>query len=782
MKIISRLFALLALLLVLMAAGLYWFLQASLPDYHGGYQAAVAAPVTLSRDELGYLTVHASDRSDAAFALGFAHAQERFFQMDLSRRFAAGELAALLGNRALEQDKQQRLHLFRHRAEQLLTTLPAAELQLLAAYSRGVNEGLASLSRAPFEYSLLQSQPEPWLEADTLLVIYSMYLDLQGKAGRDEYAMTQLQAALPADWYRFLQQHSSDWQAAIDQSEVAAVAVPDSPYPTALQQLQSCQDCTLKDATDLGSNNFAVAGSLTSHSAAILADDMHLSQRVPGIWYKVQLNWQHNGTTRQVTGLSLPGTPAIVVGSNGKIAWGFTNTTADWHDLVKIELSADQQQYLGVDGWQQLRRYQEQILVKDAPVETLTVQYTEWGPLVSFADNQPYALRWIAHEPYAVNFTLRQLELADNAAAALALAPEMGIPAQNLLVADAGGNIGWTVFGPIPERKLQDWDTAQYWHQGDNYWRERIAASAYPHIFNPASGRLWSANARTVGGEVYQLLGNGGYDLGARGRQIADSLREASQFDEQALHQIQLDHRAILLQRWQQLLLNELSVELAAQLGLSEFRQHIAQSADTASPEAIGYTLLRQFRLSMLELTFAPVAALLEQAGARSSDLKYSLETPFWLLWQQQRPDTLPASHSSWQDLLLSAAQDSQQKILTQYGSLQQANWGKRNSARIEHPLASAIPLLGRWLNMPATPLAGDSHMPRVQHAAFGQSQRMVVAPGQEQNGILVIPAGQSGHPLSPFYRADHRYWQAAIALPFLPGPEKYQQQLLPAP
>ena len=782
MKILSWLFALLLLLILICSASLYLFLRGSLPDYNGRYQAAVADPVTLARDALGYLVIRATERTDAAYALGFAHAQERFFQMDVSRRFAAGELSALFGLRALAQDQQQRPHLFRRRAEQLLTTLPADELQLLAAYSRGVNEGLASLARPPFEYSLLKAEPETWLEADTLLVIYSMYLDLQGKAGRDEYAMTKLSAALPADWYQFLQQHSADWQAAIDQSRVNAVPVPDSPYPAILRQQLSCSHCAVKDATDLGSNNFAVAGSATPHGAAILADDMHLSQRVPGIWYKVQLNWQQQGQSRQVTGLSLPGTPAIVVGSNGYIAWGFTNTTADWHDLVKVTLSEDQQQYQSPQGWQDVKHYQEQIHIKDAPTEQLTVLYTEWGPLLPFPDEQPYALRWIAHQPYAVNFNLRQLEVTTGAAEALALAPTIGIPAQNLLVADAAGNIGWTVFGPIPERQVADWDTAQVWHQGSNFWGEILPADAYPSILNPDSGHLWSANARTIGGDAYRLIGNGGYDLGARGHQIASSLQQLSDADENALHSIQLDHRAMLLSRWQQLLLTELSPALAEETGLSDFRQYIAESSDYAAPDAIGYTLLRQFRLSMLELTFAPVAALLEQAGARSSDLKYSMETPFWLLWQQQRQDTLPASYSSWQDLLLSAAQDSQQKILAQYGSLQQANWGKRNSARIEHPLASAIPLLGRWLNMPVTPLAGDSHMPRVQHAAFGQSQRMVVAPGQEQNGILVIPAGQSGHPLSPFYRADHRYWQAAIALPFLPGPEKYQQQLLPAP
>lgn len=782
MKIISWLIATLLLVMLLCAFIIYFWLSASLADYNGEYHGAVANPVYLERDQLGYLTVQAQDRSDAAYGLGFAHAQDRFFQMDLTRRSAAGELAALFGIKALEMDITHRRHRFRYRAEQQITRLTASDLQLLTAYSRGVNDGLSRLGRPPFEYTLLRTTPSPWLESDTLLVIYSMYFDLQGKLGRDEYAMTKLKQALPLDWYQFFQQHSADWQAAIDGSQVAPIAVPTSPYPAILQQLHSCQYCIPADAVDLGSNNFAVSGRLSGHGAAILADDMHLSLRVPAVWYKTQLNWQDQNEKHQVTGLSLPGTPAIVVGSNGKIAWGFTNSTADWHDLIKLNLSADEQSYLTPTGWQTLEQLTEYIEVRDNEPYLLRLQETQWGPVLAFPDQQPYVLRWVAHDDNAVNLNLRYLEQTTTAEQALAYAALIGIPAQNVLVADHTGNIGWTIFGPIPERQLDNWDIAQDWSEGKNNWGHQLTLAHYPKILNPQTERLWSANARTVGNEFYALLGNGGYDLGARGRQIAEALSLLEQADELILHQIQLDDRALLLKRWQELLLDTLTETVAKQLELSEFRYHVSSSTLHASPDDIGYTLLRQFRLKVLELTFSPLSALLEQAGARSADLKYSLETPFWLLLQAQRNDTLPNTYSSWSELLLSAAQLTNSELRTQYGELTNANWGKRNTARIEHPLSSAIPYVGRWLNMPASPLAGDSHMPRVQHPAFGQSQRMVVAPGHEQQGILVLPTGQSGHPLSPFYRADHPYWQADVALPFLPGPKKYQQRLLPSP
>lgn len=782
MKIIKNMLAGLVLLLAFATAAGYLMVQQSLPLYQGQLSAAVEQQVVSGRDAQGYLSIRAQNRGDAAFALGFAHAQERFFQMDLLRRNAAGELAELFGSAALDFDKRQRMHRFRDRADGVLQQLPKTQRDVLTRYTAGVNAGLTQLGLPPFEYLLLTQQPRAWQEADSLLVIYSMFLDLQGASGKDELAQGALKAAVPLEWYQFLTQHSSDWQAAIDGSVAKPVPLPQSPLPTLLKAIpaQACRDCGLTDSRDIGSNNFAVAGTASKDGRAILADDMHLGIRVPGTWYKAQLTWQDGAAQHSVAGVTLPGTPAVVAGSNGHIAWGFTNSTADWHDVIALKLDDSQQKYQTPAGLQEFSYNNEVIKVKGEADVVVLVKETQWGPVLP-APFERYALRWVGYDRESLNLNLLALEQVKTTAAALALAPTIGVPAQNMLVADSKGQIGWTIIGAIPSRQLQDWDTPQDWSEGKNYWSGYVTAKEYPRVSDPTDGRLWTANARSVGGTALALLGNGGYDLGARGQQIRDRLYAQAQHDENSLHAIQLDHEALFLKRWQQLLLSVLTPEFVKAQQLEQYRTWVETDSKAASTDAIGYSLLRAFRDKTLELMFAPLAAHLEAQQLRLRDLKLAPETPAWALLQARRADTLPGSFQSWDALLQQAVLDSVAQLKAQTeGDLSKAHWGALNSAEIQHPLTKALPFLGRWLNMPADPLAGDRHMPRVQLKVHGQSERMVVSPGHEADGILLIPAGQSGHPLSEFYAADHVYWLGEKPLGFLPQTEKYSLQLLP--
>jgi penicillin amidase len=161
-------------------------------------------------------------------------------------------------------------------------------------------------------------------------------------------------------------------------------------------------------------------------------------------------------------------------------------------------------------------------------------------------------------------------------------------------------------------------------------------------------------------------------------------------------------------------------------------------------------------------------------------DLTMVPETPAWALIQASRPDALPGSAKSWDALLQQAVLDSRAELLKKFGSLTAATWGAENPTLMKHPLSAAVPVLSGWLDMPATPMAGDSHMPRVHNHGHGQSERMVVSPGHEERGILVIPGGQSGHPMSPFYRGDHAAWLAGEPLPFLPGESVHRLILKP--
>lgn len=783
---LKRILGGLLVLLAVLALVAWLALRGSLAQLDGErVMTALTAPVEAQRDARGYLTVTAETRLDAARALGFVHAQERFFQMDLMRRNAAGELSALVGAKALPLDKSRRTHRFRHRAESGLAALPADERALLDAYVSGVNAGLAGLGARPPEYLLLRQQPQPWVAADTVLVAYGMYLDLQGAQGRDDIAMGLLHDAVPADWYAFLTQHSADWQAAMDDSRVAAVPLPAGPLPEALRATRTaCRDCSLRDARDIGSNNFAVSAAHGSDNRAVVADDMHLGLRAPGTWFKARMRWKDGAGSHDVAGVTLPGAPLLIVGSNGRVAWGFTNTTSDWADVVRLKLNAAGTHYMAGGVEKPLQRAVERIEVAGEAAVDHVVLESEWGPVLpqKAPAGQAYALRWVAHDREGMNLRLMHMETAASVDEAVQLAAGAGMPAQNFVVADATGRIAWTVIGAMPRRVgVDDMDRPQDWSDGRARWQGYLPAAEQPRIVDPADGRLWTANSRMVGGEAMALLGNGGWDVGARGQQIRDALRAKERFDEAGLHAIQLDHRALFHQRWRQLLLTQvLTPEFVAAHGLADYRAEIDKSADAARPDAVGYLLLRSFRLQALKAVFAPLAGLLEAQGSKLSDLKMVPETPGWALIQAARPDTLPAGVKSWAELLQRAVLDSRQELLDKHGSLAAATWGADNPTSMRHPLSAAVPALAGWLDQASQGMAGDSHMPRVHNHGHGQSERMVVAPGHEERGILVIPGGQSGHPMSPFYRGDHAAWLAGDPLPFLPGEPVHRLVLRP--
>jgi penicillin amidase len=786
MNWLRRIFWTLLALVVLSPVVLYVALRGSMAALDGKQNIGVSAPVELKRDDHGYLTVDAGNRLDAARALGFAHAQDRFFQMDLLRRNSAGELSALVGAKAVPLDKSRRIHRFRARAAAAFAALPAEQKALLQAYAEGANKGLEALQTWPFEYGLLRQKPQPWRPEDSLLTVLSMYLDLQGAEGKDELAMGVLKEAVPADWYAFLTQHSADWEAAVDNSVPTPVPVPASPWPQTLGAAAkvACADCGLRDSRDIGSNNFAVGGALTATGAAIVANDMHLGIRVPHTWYKAQLRWKENGQQVVITGVTLPGMPLVVVGSNGKVAWGFTNSTADWTDVIALKLDASGTKYLSPTGEKPLQVYKERIEVAGGAAEEIEVKETEWGPVMA-APFDHYALRWVAYDPQGLNVCSMFLEHVGSVADAQKLAVGVGIPAQNFMTADAAGHIGWTLIGSIPRRHYApgaDMDTPQDWSTGATGWDGYyVADDRLPHVLDPADARLWSANERMVGGADLAMLGSGGYDIGARGQQIRNDLRAKDHFKEVDLHAIQLDDRAIFMQRWKKLLLDEvLTPEFVARSGLADYRRALETSADAATVDAVGYTWLRAFRDRVIEQMFQPVSSLMEAHHLSQRNLKWAPETPAWALIQARRNDVLPAGNT-WKQFFERAVLYSREQILQKdEGDPANVRWGHQNLSAVRHPLSAAVPLLGRFLDMPSTEFNGDRHMPRVQQPVHGQSERMVVSPGHEADGILVLPGGQSGHPLSPYYRADYADWAEARPLPFLPGATQHHLTLLP--
>ncbi|HSM99375.1 MAG TPA: penicillin acylase family protein, partial [Rudaea sp.] len=617
---LRRLIAFMCLAVVLVAAAGWAALHLCLPQLQGTRTVAgLRAKTTLERDALGVVTIHAQSGDDAMYALGFAHAQERFFEMDLMRRMAAGELAELVGSGAVDLDKLHRPFRMRERALAALSTATPDKRATLAAYRDGVNAGLAALTSRPWEYWLLGEKPAPWTAADSILAVDAMFFDLNGADNARELAFAQIKSALGDAAYKFLSASGGPWDAPL---LGPPMNYPDLPGTGDLDLRKTdpkflhVPPAHAEEKAKTGSNGFAVNGALTATHAALIADDMHLPLRVPNIWYRARIEYpnpRRTGQTVDLIGVTLPGMPALVAGSNRHVAWGFTNSYGDWMDFVRVVLDPnDSTRYKTAAGWKAMTQSAQIIKVHNAPDVKLDVRDTQWGPvLAKDADGTPLALAWTAIEPGGVNMQFARMDTAETVDEAMDIANAAGMPAQNFVVGDRAGNIAWTIAGKIPRREgacdpLLPCD----WSEPNTGWNGWLAPSDYPRLPNPPAQRIWTANARTLDWQSpdYAKLGDGNYDFGARARQIRDDLKAKTQFTPDDMLAIQLDDRALLMRNWHALL-DKVLAKAGDAAPFADMKKYSTDWDERADPASVGYRLAHDFRQETIDTVLDGFAA-----------------------------------------------------------------------------------------------------------------------------------------------------------------------------
>jgi penicillin amidase len=704
---------LLGLLLLSAAAPLtgWLLLRGSLAKLDGSVVAdGLSAQVTVERDALGIPTVRGQSRLDVAYTTGYLHAQDRFFQMDLLRRVAAGELAELFGAKALRIDRQRRLHRFRARAKAILSHSPPEDRALLSRYVHGVNDGLSALSVRPFEYGLLRTTPSPWQEEDCLLVVWAMYFDLQGNLQSRELARGHLR------------EHSTKEQLAFLLPTVSKVGC------AARLSARFCDDNRDTDGdSQCGSGvvwcarawaaDVSAGTRFAPRLGATTGRYQECAVSMVARWLLTTCTWESachifgidysliytgdDGQPRRIGGVSLPGAPAVVVGSTGKVAWGFTNSYGDYLDLIALE--RDSQSPLRVkteSGWETAQSYQETLRVKDAKSEVLTVTETSLGPIWEVA-GRSYAIHWMAHDPHAVNLGLIKMENAHDLTSAQAVAHQAGVPAQNMVAGDSQGHIGWTIAGPLPNRRASEAATfpLRVTELAQSFQGVRPGAE-YPQVNDPPSGQLWTANARQLVGPQYELLGDGGADLGARAQQIRDALtrlghKQPEKTDERAVYQLGLDDRALFVDGWRTRALAALDdASVSGHPERAEFRRLLQSSWDGhASVDSVGYRLAKGFLNALYEELFGGID---QELGRLAPGADFDSANPRWpavvaRLLDERPAGWIPSGRRDFHEVEL-AAIDRVIAQLTKAGTpLAKATWGAQNTARIEHPFASVV-------------------------------------------------------------------------------------------
>lgn len=759
----------------------------SLPRMDGEMKLpGLAAPAAVEFDGLAIPTVDARSRTDAYRALGLLHARDRLFQMDLIRRKAAGRLAEIFGEKALPVDRAQRVYQFGKAAEAIVAHLPAEQKAVLLAYTEGVNAHIRSAKEFPPEFRFLHYRPEDWRPEDSLLVALGMFQTLSDQE-RDERMLTAMERLLPPEVTAFLTPDTDEYTETLvggDESRRPPRPVPAEAIAKLIGEADGRKlglSPVQPEPPSVGSNNWAVNGTKTADGRAMIADDMHLPLGVPNVWYRARLRY----AGRDIAGVTLPGVPLIVVGSNGRVAWGFTNVDGDFLDLVKLETNpVNPSEYRAPEGWRRFEAHNDTIAVKDGQPATVALKSTLWGPVLPEPLlGEAVALRWTALDPKAVNLGLLDMDGADTLETAMAVLNRAGAPPQNVVLADDRGRIGWTYMGFFPKRRGLDGSVSLSWADGRAGWDGYIPPEALPRLIDPPGGYLATANNRLLGKGYPYVVGHS-FSHGYRAYRIRQQLAAKPRLTEQDLLALQLDTTSEFYEFYRRLALSLLDGETTRKdPALAEAESVIRQWNGRLDPDSTGIGILVRWRKDLAQAVFAP---LVSRCAAAEPEFAYrwrEQETPLRALLSERIPATLPdRRYADWRSFLLDTLRRSIVDLKQEYGAtvLEDLTWGRVNAVRIRHPFSRAVEAAGWVLDMPETPGACNSFCLKVLHDVHGASERLVVSPGHPEDGILHMPGGQSGHPLSAHYRDQQGAWMAGRPLPFLPGQGEHRLRLVP--
>lgn len=752
--------------MILLVALFAWvYLRTSLPETSGRIAlAGLTAPVTVIRDDNGIPHIIAENEADAAFALGFVHAQDRLWQLEMRRRVASGRLSEFAGPSTVATDRYLRTLSLYDRARKSWPHQSPAAQTVLKAYAAGINAYIGSHRGAwPPEFLLTGVRPGRWTPIDSLGWLKMMSLDLGGNMGR-ELSRLDLAGRLDAKQLaEFFPPYPGD----------PSIPLPDLKTLYDGLDLSTASASVPPGANDLGlgSNNWVVSGSRTKSGKPLLANDPHLGLTTPSLWYLVHMRI----AGRNLVGASMPGVPGIILGRNDHIAWGFTNVNPDVQDLYLEKLTGDGSGYLTPDGPETFRTREETIEVKGAPPVTFTVRETRHGPVISDArddiraalpDGYALALRWTAlAEDDTTPSIATSLAEARNFEEFTEALKAYVTPMQNMVFADAEGNIGYIAPGRVPVRASEN-DThglvpAPGWKPGYE-WTGYLPYGELPRRYNPDAGFIATANEKIVGPDYPHFL-TSGWAMPYRGDRIRSLLAASETHDADSMARIQADVRSTLADDLLPLMLahmkaplpdavaalaawdREMRVDRPEPLLFSAWHRHLAKRvyADELGDKFPRYWGAKPNFLHRVlagdgdyarwcdDVTTDPVETCDDTVAAAFADAMAALEARLGGDWQ------------SWQ-------------------------WGTLHQVIQRHEPLSEVAALRPFFELRA-PAPGGTYTVNVAGPRFtgpdvysfrhAPSYRAIYDFADLDKSRYVIPTGESGNPFSPHYDDQFKRW-----------------------
>jgi penicillin amidase len=773
--LLAKLCAGVVLALAMFLTGTYFQVRGALPPYDGRFDAkGLKAPVEIVRDKNAVPHIIAGSIEDAAFGLGFVHAQDRFWQMELMRRAAQGRLSeilppALVGNGIIATDRTMRgLAVYRHASDSFGALSPGTR-SILEAYAAGVNAWLGDHGQQfGLELTLVKLlsggryRPDPWQPADSIVWGKLMALSLDGN-WRAELLRLDLLRKLGENGLKFF------IEAPGESRDSTMTLVNQALNGTDLDKLYRDTDNTFTRKRE-ASNEWVLSGAHTVSGKPLLANDPHLGLSFPGIWYLAHLV----GPGFDITGASTPGVPAIVLGHNASIGWGATTTNLDSQDLFLERVDpTDPNRYLTPDGARPFNTYDETINVLWGDPVRLHLRETRHGAVIDdflpHDDQRVPAGHVLALQATALDSSdttmeaLIRLGLAQNWDDFLAAGRKVVSPMQNIVYADTAGNVGLMAPARVPIRRKGDGSMPQPGWTGEYDWAGFVPFDELPRIYNPSSGIIVNANGRLVPDD-YRYFISRDWAAPYRQRRANALLREVDRHPVYGMIQIQADN---------------LSPDAA------EMLPELLKSKPRNARAAQVYEMMSHWNRFMLATRPEPLiysAWLMElQRGLLADEVGPDLfpdverpEVPFLLRVLRDRPqwcDDLGTKPTETCEDVIAAALDRALDGISRHQGpkIESWQWGREHLAAHRHPLLDRVPLLRDLASVRFPSDGGANTLNRAEPAFYGPNPfeavhgatyRGVYDFSDLDNSRFAIPLGQSDNMLSPYAHSYVDRWQ----------------------
>lgn len=764
MKTIRRIFLALLILVVLAAVVgvvfVYRVGHRALPDYNENLQlSGLSAEVEVFRDAHGIPHIYAQNETDLYRAVGYVMAQDRLWQMDLLRRATQGRLSEIFGADLAQTDYLMRALRIPEKSDLVLSRLDTATTQSLAAFADGVNQYIARQgSKLPPEFTILGYQPEAWQLKHSVNLIGYMAWDLT-MAWSSEVLLHKLSQKLDTAQMREIVPDMAGQKGEIFQN----FGFTDSSELAMREKLLSATKPLVRLGIGAfsGSNNWAVAGKKSTTGKPLLANDMHLGLFAPGIWY--QMHQVVEGKL-DVSGVVLPGQPLVICGHNAHIAWGMTNVMLDDMDFYAETLHPDDSTRYRLDGeWKQMEVRPVEIRTKQGDTIRRTLRFTHRGPIVSEIKNtrQAVSMRWIGNSYSNELRTVYLLNRAQNWEDFRHAAKTFIAISQNIVYADVQGNIGLHTCAGVPVREgdgksIYPGDTSRY------DWQGLVAFDSLPHVYNPESGFVASANNKTVGNHYPYHISHW-FDLPYRMNRIREMLTAKEKLSVNDFKAMHADFKSKLVE--------EMLPKLTQTLGAAELSptggkalEQLQNWDGVLTKESPAPSIFENFYLLFVEnLVKDEMGDELFADFFGNKILIRNLVHHVWHNPQAVLIDNVQTQErETFEQIVTQSFTQAVARLNNDYGSdPAQWNWGKMHTLTLEHPMGSVAMLDKLFgLNSKTYPVGGSFHTvcpyayshKKLFESNHGASHRHIYTVGVWDSSQTIIPTGTSGIPASDFY------------------------------